>query len=231
MQLQLINFGFTKTMEQDIAILIADLSGYTALTETHGSFTAADMIDKYVEIVNDCLVGECVLHQRVGDEVMIVSPSADHLATTAILLIERCSAEHNFLQLHGGLHYGPLLKRNNDYFGTTINLASRIANHAEPGTFCCSNRFIDALSDQNEMKFHSKGMNNFKNLSTENEVFELHIDQPDFFVDPVCRMLIAEESDALSHPEAPDLYFCSKECLEIYLNKSLSDSAKDKHDN
>jgi len=45
-------------MEQDIAILIADLSGYTALTETHGASSAADLVDKYVEIVNNSLAGE-----------------------------------------------------------------------------------------------------------------------------------------------------------------------------
>jgi hypothetical protein len=30
-------------MEQNITILIANLSGYTALTETHGSVVAADL--------------------------------------------------------------------------------------------------------------------------------------------------------------------------------------------
>ena len=39
-------------MEQEIAILIADLSGYTALTEAHGAFSVADLVDKYIEITN-----------------------------------------------------------------------------------------------------------------------------------------------------------------------------------
>ena len=60
-------------MEQNIAILVADLSGYTALTEMHGSDTAADLIDKYLEIVQNSLVGASHLHERKGDEVMIVS--------------------------------------------------------------------------------------------------------------------------------------------------------------
>ena len=42
-------------MELNIAVLIADLTGYTALTERHGASSAADLIDKYVEIVKDCL--------------------------------------------------------------------------------------------------------------------------------------------------------------------------------
>jgi class 3 adenylate cyclase len=44
-------------MEENIAIMMADLSGYTALTETHGPSSAADLIDKYMEIVETCLVG------------------------------------------------------------------------------------------------------------------------------------------------------------------------------
>jgi len=91
-------------MEQDIAILIADLSGYTALTETHGASSAADLIDKYVEIVNDSLVGESHLHERVGDEVMIVSDSADHLLSTAVVLLQNVLSEYNFLHIHGALH-------------------------------------------------------------------------------------------------------------------------------
>ena len=66
-------------MEENLAILIADLSGYTALTETHGSSTAADMIDKYIEIVKESLVGDSELHQSVGDEVLVVSASPDHI--------------------------------------------------------------------------------------------------------------------------------------------------------
>jgi class 3 adenylate cyclase len=37
-----------KDMEEDIAILMADLSGYTALTETHGPHGAADIVEKYI---------------------------------------------------------------------------------------------------------------------------------------------------------------------------------------
>ena len=73
-------------MERDIAILIADLSGYTALTETHGSFAAADFIDKYIQIVENCLVGDSELHERTGDEIMIVSSTSDFLLSTPLMI-------------------------------------------------------------------------------------------------------------------------------------------------
>jgi class 3 adenylate cyclase/YHS domain-containing protein len=204
-------------MEENIAILMADLSGYTALTETHGASGAADMIEKYLGIVRDCLVGDCHLHGVVGDEVVVVSNSPDHLIYTALLLIQNTSNEDNFLQVHGGIHFGKILKRNNNYFGTTINMASRITNKATPGTFWCSREFVTALSNQSAFTFQPKGKHRFKNLSKESEMFELVTDHPKaLYIDPVCRMVISKEENAIQHSDAPDIFFCSTNCLDIY---------------
>jgi adenylate cyclase len=211
-----------EIMEQNIAILIADLSGYTALTETHGPVTAADMIDKFLGIVKDSLAGDSQLHQRVGDEVMIISSSPDQLISTAIMLIQNCSKEHHFLQLHGGLHYGKVLKRNDHYFGSPVNLTSRIASKASKGTFWCSSAFTNALSNPGAFTFSSKAKHSFKNISEDTDVFELVMENTNFFhIDPVCRMLIHKKENAIPHPEKENILFCSADCLDIYMrNKS-----------
>ena len=209
-------------MEQNIAILIADLSGYTALTETHGSATAADMVDKFLGIVEGCLVGDSKLHQCIGDEVMIVSTSPDHLASTAIMLIQNCSKEHHFLQVHGGLHYGKMLKRNNQYFGSPVNLASRIANKANKGTIWCTSGFMNELSNPASFTFTSKGRHNFKNVSEEIDVFEVMIEHTNsFHIDPVCRMLIHKKETATPHPYEQNIFFCSADCLDIYIRNKI----------
>ena len=95
------------------------------------------MVEKYISIVRDCLVGDSHLHGVVGDQIIVISSSADHLLYTTLLLSQKTSKEEKFLQVHGGLHFGKILKRNNNYFGTTINPASRITNEAAPGTFWC----------------------------------------------------------------------------------------------
>ncbi len=212
-------------MEENIAILMADLSGYTALTETHGSSDAADLVEKYIAIVHDCLTGDSELHGVVGDEVIIISTSADNLIYTALLIIQNTINEANFLQVHGGLHFGKILKRNNNYFGTTINLASRITNKATPGTFWCSSEFVNALSDQSAFAFQSKGKHSFKNISEEKEVFELISGHSkDFYIDPVCRMLIGKKESAVQHEDMPDIFFCSANCLDIYRKSKVADS-------
>jgi class 3 adenylate cyclase/YHS domain-containing protein len=207
-------------MEKNIAILMADLSGYTALTETHGSFAAADLIDKYIGIVENCLVGDSELHERTGDEIMMISTSPDFLLATAIMIGKNTSNEENFLQVHGGLHYGKVLKRANSYFGSAINLTSRIAAKAKAGTFWCSEEFVNAISDKSVFTLTSKGNHLFKNISKEKEVFELCIeDKRTFYIDPVCRMLILDPTNAIQHPNKGEHYFCSPKCLEIYLSE------------
>jgi len=204
-------------MEERIAILMADLSGYSALTETHGAVSAADLIDKYVEIVQTCLVGNCKLTERTGDEVMITSYSPDHLLSTAALIIQHTSKEENFLQVHGGLHYGTVLKRNNSYFGSAINITARITSKARPGTFWCSDEFMNAVTNKNLFRLQSKGRHQFKNIAGEKEMTELSGEHHDtFYVDPVCRMLILNKQIATKHPDSKEIFFCSPACLDIY---------------
>ncbi len=204
-------------MEQNIAILMADLSGYTALTETHGSVSAADLIDKYISIAQNCLVGNTKMHERTGDEIMFISDSADSLLETALKLEANAVCEENFLLVHGGLHFGKVLKRANNYFGSAINLVSRIAAKAVPGTFWCSDDFVYSITDKSICKFLSKGNFVFKNITQEKEVFELSIERMKAnYVDPVCRMLIVNKQNAIPHPHEEELYFCSSQCLKIY---------------
>jgi adenylate cyclase len=204
-------------MEKCVAILMADLSGYTALTETHGAASAADLIDKYIRIAENCLVGDSKLHQRTGDEIMFVSDSPDFLLATALKLAANTTNEENFLQVHGGLHYGKVLKRAGNYFGSALNLVSRIAAKAVAGTFWCSDEFVNSITDKSVCTFKSKGNYLFKNISGEKEVFELSMEKTKTnYIDPVCRMLILNPQNAIHHPNEDELYFCSSQCLELY---------------
>jgi hypothetical protein len=116
--------------------------------------------------------------------------------------------------------------RGNSYFGSAINLTSRIAAKADTGTFWCSEEYVNALSDKSKFTLTSKGNHVFKNISGEKEIFELCIeDRRTFYVDPVCRMLILDPQIATPHPDEDDQYFCSPACLEIYVTKGKESQA------
>lgn len=207
----------SNNREKNVAILMADLSGYTALTETHGAVSAADLIDKYTRIAERCLVGSSRMHQRTGDEIMFVSEAPDDLLATALKLAAYTGREEYFLQVHGGLHMGKALHRDGNYFGTAINLAARIAAKASPGTFWCSDDFVQSVSREPGCSFVQKGRQQFKNINGEKEVFELHIATTrEHVIDPVCRMLILHPEKALRHQVEKEHYFCSAHCLHLY---------------
>jgi adenylate cyclase len=48
---------------------------------------------------------------------------------------------------HVGLHAGPVLFQDGDYFGQTVNVASRIAEYARPGEVLVSQAVVDAAAD------------------------------------------------------------------------------------
>ncbi|MES1222729.1 MAG: adenylate/guanylate cyclase domain-containing protein [Bacteroidota bacterium] len=204
-------------MEETLAILMADLSGYTALTETHGAKSAADLIDKYIGIAEYSLGDDCFLHERTGDQVMIVSNSPDSLLKTAIKIATITSREENFLQVHGGLHYGNVLKRNGSYFGSAINMAARIAAKAEAGSIWCSREFALAVEDSEEVAVKAKGSFQFKNITGKKEIFEITIaNKTQAYIDPVCNMVLLNLQNAFQHKTEHSKYFCSLLCREQY---------------
>lgn len=209
-------------METNVAIMMADLSGFTAMTEIHGDHSAISVIDKYLGIVKKSLVGSSHLHERVGDQMIIISSTVVDLAYTATMLFEHAHNENNFLELHAGLHFGKIILKDDDYFGTTINTAARITSVAGSGKILCSADFKDQLPENHPFIWVGKGKHKFKNLLNPVELFEMSCCIENmtkkYVIDPVCHMLIKspETAKQFVHNEET-LYFCSDNCLKKFM--------------
>ena len=77
---------------------------------------------------------------------MLRLPDATVGADAALDLVERMSGERA-LSSHAGVHIGPVIERDLDVFGQTVNLASRIAEAAGPGEVLASQAVVDATGD------------------------------------------------------------------------------------
>jgi class 3 adenylate cyclase len=115
------------------SFLVADLAGYTSLTETHGDHTAADLLSRYATIVQESLREDTVVVDRIGDEVLTTSGNTQNLLDTGLDLLSRIEREPDFPATHTGLHAGNVIRRDRRYFGTTLNLTSRICSHSRGG--------------------------------------------------------------------------------------------------
>jgi adenylate cyclase len=210
-------FVETPHMEKNLAILMADLTGYTAMTDAHGGASAARIVNKYMQLVDNALHGSSRAVQRIGDQVVLIADNADDMVITAQKLNSLTLEEHHFLSIHAGLHYGPIFIENDNLFGSTVNVAARIMNLASRGQVLCSSQFKTMLTDPT--KFKSVGSYSLKNLMMEFELHELLQDQQSNSsnIDPVCHMHIDVSKSEFTYTISGVVYhFCSDYCLSLF---------------
>lgn len=78
---------------------------------------------------------------------MLAAPDAQALLASTLELVAKVDALEDFPRLHAGAAYGPALNRSGDWYGRTVNLASRITGEAEPGTVIGTKELCDAAGD------------------------------------------------------------------------------------
>lgn len=204
-------------MEKDLAILMADLTGYTAMTDIHGGASASKIVNKYMELVQQSLFGSTQVMQRIGDQVVMISDVPVDLVVTAKKLIT-IAHEHHFLSIHMGIHYGSILIDNGNLFGSPINVASRIMNLANRGQILCSAAYVGELPVGGDFKFVSIGKHKLKNVLSHIEIYELGTTQSNpFHIDPVCHMLVdpAKEDHIVTY-QNETFRFCSSHCMTLF---------------
>ena len=129
------------------AVVFVDLSGYTRLTEERGDEAAvgyATTLQREAEAVATSNDGRLV--KLLGDGVMLRFPDAERGLRAALVLVQSLSVEGG-LPAHAGVHAGPVIERDLDLFGRTVNLASRIAEAAGPGEVLASQVVAETVAD------------------------------------------------------------------------------------
>ena len=128
------------------AVVFVDLSGYTRLTEEHGDEAAVRLAATLQREADAAAVtGGGRLVKLLGDGAMMRFPVAGSGVDAAVALVR--SLREDGMQARAGVHAGPLIERDLDLFGRTVNLAARIAEIAGPGDVLVTAPVVDALAD------------------------------------------------------------------------------------
>jgi class 3 adenylate cyclase len=122
----------------DNAVLFADVAGSTALYEVLGDERAFGLVENCLQLMSTCTTeaqGRVV--KTIGDAVLSVFASADAAAAAAVAMQRRVDELGPTvgvrLGLRIGFHFGAVVVRDNDVFGDTVNLASRLCDLASKG--------------------------------------------------------------------------------------------------
>ncbi|HEY7667421.1 MAG TPA: adenylate/guanylate cyclase domain-containing protein [Actinomycetota bacterium] len=136
--------GVHSRIEEVPAICFLDITGYTQLTEEQGDEAAAEL----AETVSGIVRRTSTLHggkptKWLGDGVMLYYPEPGRGVVAALEMREEL-AWAGLPPAHVGMHAGPVLFQEGDYYGRTVNLASRIGDYAGPGQVVVSQAVADA---------------------------------------------------------------------------------------
>lgn len=202
--------------ELDLALLISDLSGYTALTETHGALEASEIVLRFVALVESCLEPGVAIVNSIGDEVFCAGAGTLAVVRSALRLRDGVEREPEFPRVRTGIHRGVIVERAGRLFGGPINLTARLADRASGGQILCTRPIAEAVRSLAVIEPVRVGETKFKNVALPVEVFELvrtSERRVPAAIDPVCRMQVDVARAAVTIAHGDRTYrFCSPEC-------------------
>jgi adenylate cyclase len=203
--------------------LFADLAGYTAMTEAHGDEMAADAVAEFCDGVGELLPEFDAEHVKsIGDAVMVRVPDASAAVELAVRLIGEVGTRHGSLAVRVGAHTGPAVQRDGDWFGSTVNLAARVAALAERGEVLMTEVTHRAAADVlAAYEVDQRPGQTFKNVAEPVTVYALTLasqpDVADLPTDPICHMAVDPgESAARRTLGDVEVHFCSEECAAVF---------------
>ncbi len=156
--------GIHSRLERLPAICFLDISGYTRLTQERGDDAAADLAATVARLVQRSSVqhgGKPI--KWLGDGVMFYFGDPGPGVRAALQMVDGLAAA-GLPPAHVGLHAGPVLFQEGDYFGQTVNLTARIADYARPGEVLVSQAVADA-SQEKGITFGDIGLVELKGVS------------------------------------------------------------------
>ena len=127
------SIDMTERFQYRYAVGFVDLVGFTALSSHMGAQELSMFMGRFEGEAHDVATsaGARVV-KLIGDEVMFVATDPVAACHAAIALMEAFTGEYVGVTPRGGMAYGSVVLRSGDYYGSVVNLASRLVDEAVP---------------------------------------------------------------------------------------------------
>jgi adenylate cyclase len=203
-------------------VVFTDLARFTPLTEAMGDVAAADVVERFSEIVRTATNrwhGRVV--KQIGDEFMLMFFEPRSAIACALEIDEQATNETQFPAVRSGAHWGDVLYREGDYVGTTVNIASRLAAQATAHELIITSTLSDMVENRPDAECVAIGRQALKGLSQELELCVVRRKTEalvERLVDPVCGMEL-DPGDVVARLDVAGgtQVFCSNECLQLFV--------------
>jgi adenylate cyclase len=126
------------------AVAFADLVGFTELGETIPSEELGSVAGQLSRLAEEVVEPPARIVKEIGDAVMLVSAEPAELVETTLRLVERSDGVEGFPAIRAGVAFGPAVNRWGDWYGSTVNVASRLTERARPASVLATEPVRDA---------------------------------------------------------------------------------------
>jgi adenylate cyclase len=140
------------TAQQVLAVCFVDMVGFTRLGVELEVLELGAIARQLAHLAATVVIPPARLIKTIGDAAMFVSPDPASLVKTALDLLDGAAAD-DLPMLRAGIAYGPAVERAGDFYGNTVNLASRVTGIARPASVLCTAEVHDACADAFDWSF------------------------------------------------------------------------------
>jgi adenylate cyclase len=154
-----------------ITAAFADLVDFTRLGEAVPPEELGQLANRLADLARDVAVPPVRLIKTIGDAVMLVCTEPAPLLDALLKLVEMTDSDNDFPRLRAGIASGSAVSRAGDWFGSPVNLASRVTAVARPGTVLAAESTRDELGDAAGFSWTFAGARHLKGIKGEVRLF------------------------------------------------------------
>lgn len=209
-------------MSDEATFLFADIAGFTALTEAHGDEDAAQLAADFCHEVRRVVPdygGEHV--KNIGDALMLRMRDPAAAVRLGLWITHELMSEHGSPSVRVGLHHGPAVRRDGDYYGASVNLAARISGEASANDVLMTAGTAALAGDLPNVVYEPRGRRQLRHVHEPVELVGAvrtgESAGAGLMFDPVCRMAVdpSHAAGQLVHRDETH-WFCSLECAAAF---------------
>jgi adenylate cyclase len=154
-----------------VSVAFADLVGFTSLGEMVSPEDLEQLAHRLADLARDVAVPPVRFIKTIGDEVMLVSPEPVPLLDAVLDLMDATDGDGDIPRLRAGIATGMAVSRAGDWFGSSVNLASRVTGAARPGAVLVAESTRDAIADDERFSWSFAGARRLKGIKSDVKLF------------------------------------------------------------
>ncbi|PBA32536.1 adenylate/guanylate cyclase domain-containing protein [Mycobacterium intracellulare] len=158
---------------RQISVAFADLVGFTRIGEAVTPEELGHLANRLAILARDMTVPPVRFIKTIGDAVMFVCPEPQPLLDVVLKLVEAVDSDNDFPRLRAGVASGMAVSRAGDWFGSPVNVASRVTSVARPGTVLAADSVWDVIGERGEFSASFAGSRHLKGIKGEVKLFRI----------------------------------------------------------